>query len=66
MMKSQEDDLQHDRVDITAIFPPEQLLRDPDLGKIFRKKRQRFYERSSSAHWNSPMYKKSRIISPSD
>ena len=29
----------------------------PDLEKIFTKKRKRFYQRTSSAHWNSPPLK---------
>ena len=29
----------------------------PDLEKIFTKKRKRFYQRTSSAHWNSPPIK---------
>lgn len=62
MMKNQEEDLKCNRVNIAEIFPPEQLLRDPDLARIFRNKRQRFYQRSSSAQWNSPMIKKSRIV----
>ncbi|XP_064396891.1 inner centromere protein-like isoform X2 [Halichondria panicea] len=62
MMQSQEDDMNRNRVDIAKIFPPEQLLRDPNLGKIFRRKRQRFYQRTSSAHWNSPILKKNRIV----
>jgi inner centromere protein len=29
----------------------------PDLEKIFTKKRKRFYQRTSSAHWSSPPIK---------
>ena len=42
------------------IFPPEELLLNPDLSNMFKKKRKRFYERSSSAHWTSPLIKKTR------
>lgn len=42
------------------IFPPEELLVDPDLSNMFKKKRKRFYVRSSSAHWTSPLMKRSR------
>ena len=39
------------------IFPPEELLLHPDLSNVFNKKRKRFYVRSSSAHWTSPLIK---------
>ena len=39
------------------IFPPEELLLNPDLSNMFNKKRKRFYVRSSSAHWTSPLIK---------
>ena len=48
-------------VDIAKIFPPEQLLKTPDLARIFSRKRQRFFVRSSSAHWKSPMLKKTKV-----
>ena len=48
------------------IFPPEELLLTPDLAVIFKKKRKRFYVRSSSAHWNSPLIKRSHSTNLSD
>ena len=42
------------------LFPPEELLMSPDLSVIFNKKRKRFYQRSSSAHWTSPLIKRKR------
>lgn len=59
-MKQQENDIDSRVIDITKIFPPEQLLKDPDLSRIFKRKRKRFYVRSSSAHWDSPLLKKSK------
>ncbi len=50
----------HQKFDVAQIFPPDQLLQMPDLAKIFKVKRRRFYHRSSSAQWDSPMLKKSR------
>ena len=40
-----------------SIFPPEELLKSPDLAKIFPKLRKRFFKRTSSAQWTSPMLK---------
>ena len=42
------------------IFTPEELLVAPDLSNMFKKKRKRFFVRSSSAHWTSPLIKRSR------
>ena len=61
LMKNQEDRVDHQALDITKIFPPEELLQDPDLARIFKLKRKRFYQRSSSAHWDSPLMKRSRV-----
>ena len=61
VMLDQEAALETNGIDINEIFPPDQLLQDINLSKIFRLKRRRFYHRSSSAHWNSPLYKKSRV-----
>jgi hypothetical protein len=37
------------------IFPSTELLKDVDLARIFKQKRKRFYHRSSSARWDSPV-----------
>jgi hypothetical protein len=60
-MFDQEAALEANCIDIAKIFPPEQLLKDIDLARIFKFKRKRFFQRSSSAHWNSPLYKKNRF-----
>lgn len=59
-IQSQEEEVRRNMIDITHLFPPEELLKEPDLAKIFRKKRKRFFDRTSSAQWTSPMLKKSR------
>ena len=42
------------KVDTDEIFPPEALLREPDLNAIFTIKRARFDKRTSSAVWKTP------------
>ena len=59
-VQNQEEEVRRNMIDVTQVFPPEELLREPDLARIFRKKRKRFFDRTSSAHWTSPMLKKSR------
>ena len=59
-IQSQEEEMGRNMIDIARLFPPEELLREPDLARIFRKKRKRFFDRTSSAQWTSPMLKKSR------
>ena len=41
-------------VDTDEIFPPECLLKDPNLNEIFKIKRARFNKRTSSAVWKTP------------
>ena len=60
-MLDQEAALEANCINVAEIFPPEQLLKDIDLARIFKFKRKRFFQRSSSAHWNSPLYKKNRF-----
>lgn len=51
-------------VDPSDIFPSRELLKDVDLARIFKQKRKRFYHRSSSARWDSPvLLKKGKIDS---
>ena len=57
---AQEAALSNHAIDLKKIFPPEDLLKTPDLAKMFARKRKRFFTRSSSAHWNSPMIKKTK------
>jgi len=45
------------KLNVSDIFPPKELLVDCNLNKIFRFKRKRFYQRTSSAIWSSPMIK---------
>ncbi len=59
-MLLQEERLNNQVIKVSQIFPPEQLLKVPDLGRIFKVKRRRFYHRSSSAQWDSPLLKKTR------
>lgn len=40
------------------VFPPEELLQSPNLAKIFPQIKRRFFKRTSSAQWSSPMLKK--------
>ena len=48
--------------DVDQLFPPEELLVMPDLDRIFRHhKKKRFYKRTSSAQWNSPILKKNNL-----
>ena len=62
LMQSQENKVDSRVLNIQKIFPPDELLLAPDLARIFKHKRKRFYHRSSSARWDSPMLKKSRVI----
>ena len=55
VIRQQEEDIFERELDPCDIFPPNQLLKDVNLAQIFKHKRKRFYERSSSAHWNSPI-----------
>ena len=48
-------------LDPCNIFPPTELLKGVDLARIFKQKRKRFYQRSSSAHWTSPLLKRGRL-----
>lgn len=41
-------------IDTDEIFPPEALLKDPNLNEIFKIKRARFNKRTSSAVWKTP------------
>ena len=65
LMREQEKNLESRRVNVDGIFPPEQLLCEPDLARIFKEKRRRFFKRSSSAHWVSPILKKPRLSNDS-
>lgn len=56
-MEHQMEALQKHEISISEIFPPDQLLKKCDLNRIFKLKRRRFFERSSSACWSSPMIK---------
>lgn len=47
---------------VERIFPPEELLLTPDLSKIFHRTKKRFFKRTSSAQWTSPILKKSRPV----
>ena len=62
LMHSQEKKVNSRAISIRKIFPPGELLLAPDLARIFKHKRKRFYQRSSSARWDSPMMKKSRAV----
>ncbi len=46
------------KISVDDIFPPEELLQPPNLEKIFPKVRRRFFKRTSSTQWTSPMLKK--------
>lgn len=56
-MHSQEKKVDSRAISIRKIFPPSELLLAPDLARIFKLKRKRFYQRSSSARWDSPLMK---------
>lgn len=51
-----------DEFDVDKIFPPNELLQPPKLEKIFRRAKRRFFKRTSSAQWTSPMLKKTRPL----
>ena len=58
IMTSQEEGVFTASVDPCLIFPPEDLLQEVDLARIFKVKRRRFFHRSSSAQWDSPLMMK--------
>ena len=61
-MFSQEARVQDCTIDPCDIFPSIELLRGVDLARIFKLKRKRFYHRSSSGRWDSPvLLKKGKI-----
>lgn len=61
IVTEQEYHLSHNRdFDIEKVFPPEELLNSPDLDKIFRHRKKKFYKRTSSAQWSSPILKRTR------
>ena len=61
-MKSQEECVRNSSVDPNTIFPATELLVEVNLAQIFKVKRKRFYHRSSSAHWQSPILVKKRKL----
>ena len=62
IVQQQEERVSDRRLDPCDIFPPNELLKDVDLARIFKHKRRRFYHRSSSARWDSPiLVKKGRM-----
>lgn len=64
IMTLQEKQVYELSVDPSNIFPSRELLKDVDLARIFKQKRKRFYHRSSSARWDSPvLLKKGKIDS---
>ena len=65
-MQQQESYLNHNKITVENIFPPEELLQSPNLMKIFRHPKRRFFKRTSSAHWTSPILKRSRHSPVSD
>lgn len=60
IVASQEKALAQNEVDLYKIFPPEELLEECDLAKMFKFKRKRFFQRSSSALWTSPLIKRNK------
>lgn len=63
LLSEQELVISHDNdFDVEKIFPPDELLQMPDLQRIFRRSKKRFFKRTSSAQWTSPMLKKSRPL----
>ena len=64
-MISQEESVYARIVDPSAIFPSAELLREVDLSRIFKMKRKRFFHRTSSARWDSPVLLKKGKISVS-
>ena len=58
IMLRQEEKIYDSSVDPCRIFPSAELLKDVDLARIFKQKRKRFYHRSSSARWDSPILSK--------
>ena len=53
-MASQEDGINSGLVNPSLIFPPADLMPEVDLARIFRQKKKRFFQRSSSANWDTP------------
>ena len=60
VMKEQEYFVNHGLLDVEKIFSPEELLLEPELANIFGHVKRRFFKRTSSACWTSPMLKKSK------
>lgn len=62
IMVLQEEHVYNGSLDFSDVFPPKELLMEVDLARIFKMKRKRFYHRSSSAQWDSPvLLKRGRI-----
>ena len=55
IMAAQEEGVYCGSVNPSLIFPLVELMKDVNLAQIFKVKRKRFFHRSSSAKWDSPV-----------